>query len=324
MQKRMEPCTVSTILNKDYQYFGMLESEVEDILKYYNLETTLEETKKWYNGYLFGSKKVYNPWSILNHCRSGELQCYWVNTSANTLIKSILQDANNSIVDIFHELLKNGKARTILNENMVFSQNYSNDTILYLMFSSGYLTIESKGENFDEYYLKIPNYEVKRYFKTTFMDIVSNDNKNKFLDLEKALITGKVTGIDSIEELINSMFLSSMSYLDTAKEEKFYHNLILGMIIGLDANFYIYSNREEGLGRYDLALEPKDKNGYGYIFEFKVAKTENDFDLAGANALKQINDKVYEHGMKAKGIAKIIKIAMVFSGKKLKLYFENY
>ncbi|MGL5983437.1 MAG: PD-(D/E)XK nuclease domain-containing protein, partial [Cetobacterium sp.] len=104
----------------------------------------------------------------------------------------------------------------------------------------------------------------------------------------------------------------------------FYHNLILGMMIGLDDKFYIHSNREEGLGRYDLALEPRDKDGIGYIFEFKVANSssESDFDLAGKAALAQIDEKVYETGLKLRGIKKIIKIGMVFSSKTLKLYIK--
>ncbi|MGL5356859.1 MAG: PD-(D/E)XK nuclease domain-containing protein, partial [Cetobacterium sp.] len=123
-------------------------------------------------------------------------------------------------------------------------------------------------------------------------------------------------------ENCNNMFQNSMSYLDGSREEKFYHNLILGMMIGLTRKFYIHSNREEGLGRYDLALEPKDKNGIGYIFEFKVAAStsDNDLDKAGAAALEQIDAKVYEHGLRERGIEKIVKIGMVFSSKVMKLY----
>jgi len=125
-----------------------------------------------------------------------------------------------------------------------------------------------------------------------------------------------------VEEKIQDMFQSSLSYHDGAKEEKFYHNLVLGMLIGLDSNFYVLSNREEGLGRYDLALEPKDKNRYGYIFEFKVAKSseEKDMDMAGEAALDQIDKKMYEIGMRDRGIKKIVKLGMVFSGKQLKFY----
>lgn len=311
---------VSRILSEDYSHFGMLELEVEEILKYYNLETTLNDTKKWYNGYLFGKEKVYNPWSILNHCDTGKLEGYWVNTSANTLIKMMLENADEQITDIFYELLRDGKVKTILNENVIFGQKYSNDTILYLMFSAGYLTIDSIGKKDDEYYLKIPNYEVKKYFKNTFVDIVKGNGINSFSELEDALLEGKIRGVKSIDELINTMFLSSMSYLDSSKEEKFYHNLVLGMLIGLDNHFYIHSNREVGIGRYDLALEPKDKKGYGYIFEFKVSKKNDDMEKMGAQALDQIERKIYEHEMRSRGISKIIKIGMVFCGKTLKLY----
>ena len=314
---------VSTILDKDYSYFGMEEWEVGNILKYYNLETTLEDTKIWYNGYLFGSKRMYNPWSILSHCRLGELKEFWVNTSANKLIMKILEESDDKIKDIFYKLLKDEKVSTILNDYMIFGENYSDSTVLYLMFSAGYLTIDGLSEEWDdEYYIKIPNYEVKKYFKNTFIDIIGNNSKSSFADLEKALVRGKVSGIDSIEEEIQNMFLTSVSYHDGDKQEKFYHNLVLGMLIGLDRYFHVYSNREEGLGRYDLALEPKDKNRFGYIFEFKVAKSieEKDMNEAGIEALSQIDKKMYECGMRERGISKIVKLGLVFSGKKLKFY----
>ena len=314
---------VSTILSEDYTQFGMEEWEVDGILNYYDLETALEDAKMWYNGYLFGKVKVYNPWSILNYCDTKKLESYWVNTSANKLIMKILEESDDKIKDIFYKLLKDEKVSTILNDYMIFGENYSDSTVLYLMFSAGYLTIDGLSEEWDdEYYIKIPNYEVKKYFKNTFIDIIGNNSKSSFADLEKALVRGKVSGRDSIEEEIQNMFLTSVSYHDGDKQEKFYHNLVLGMLIGLDRYFHVYSNREEGLGRYDLALEPKDKNRFGYIFEFKVAKSteEKDMNEAGFEALSQIDRKMYERGMRERGISKIVKLGLVFSGKKLKFY----
>ncbi|MGL6100319.1 MAG: AAA family ATPase, partial [Fusobacteriaceae bacterium] len=315
---------VSTILTGDFNHFGMNESEVQDILEYYGRETGLEDVKIWYNGYTFGEGKVYNPWSIINHSKSGKLISYWVNTSANSLIMQLLKEAEEDINDIFYELLRGGVAKTILDDNMIFGQKYSNSTVLYLMFSAGYLTIDRAGERRREYYLRIPNLEVRDYFRKTFIEIADIQGESSFMILEDALVSGKISGNNSIEARINKLFKSSMSYLDGAKEEKFYHNLILGMMIGLDNSFYIHSNREEGLGRYDLALEPKDKNGIGYIFEFKVAAStsESDLDRAGAAALEQIDAKVYEHGLRERGIEKIIKIGMVFSSKIMKLYVK--
>ncbi|MGL5989721.1 AAA family ATPase [Cetobacterium sp.] len=315
---------VSTLLSSDYNYFGMTETEVESVLKYYKLETTIESAKNWYNGYTFGNEKMYNPWSILNHCDSGKLESYWVNSSANTLIMQLLKDSDTSIKDIFYELLRGGKAKAILDDNMIFGERYSDSTILYLMFSAGYLTIENTGEDEDQYYLRIPNLEVKKYFRKTFIELLTNNSRDSFSQLKTALKDGKICGNNSVEEKINSMFEASMSYFDGSKEEKFYHNLILGMMIGLDSSFYIHSNREEGLGRYDLALEPKNKNGIGYIFEFKVANSnsKSDLDFAGTHALDQINEKCYEQGLKQRGIEKIIKIGMVFSSKVMKLYIR--
>lgn len=268
-------------------------------------------------------KTIHNPWSILNYCDTKKLESFWVNTSANKLIMKILEESDDKIKDIFYKLLKDEKVSTILNDYMIFGENYSDSTVLYLMFSAGYLTIDGLSEEWDdEYYIKIPNYEVRKYFKNTFIDIIGNNSKSSFADLEKALVRGKVQGIDSIEEEIQNMFLTSVSYHDGDKQEKFYHNLVLGMLIGLDRYFHVYSNREEGLGRYDLALEPKDKNRFGYIFEFKVAKSteEKDMNEAGFDALSQIDKKMYKHGMKERGISKIMKLGLVFSGKKLKFY----
>ncbi|MGL4902793.1 MAG: AAA family ATPase [Cetobacterium sp.] len=308
----------------NYNHFGMTEDEVETILKYYGLETELDAAKSWYNGYTFGNEKVYNPWSILNHCENGDLISYWVNTSANTLIMQLLKDADEDINDTFYELLRGGVARVILDDNMIFGEKYSDSTILYLMFSAGYLTIDRVGERRREYYLRIPNEEVKDYFRKTFVEIADSAGENSFSKLEEALLVGKIFGNNSVEAKINSMFQTSMSYLDGSKQEKFYHNLILGMMIGLDDKFYIHSNREEGLGRYDLALEPKSKSGIGYIFEFKVAvsSSEHDFDQAGAEVLAQIDKKIYETGLRERGVEKIIKIGMVFASKVLKLYVK--
>lgn len=125
---------------------SMTESEVVEILEHYGWETTLEETKRWYNGYLFGKERIYNPWSILQHCKMGELAPFWMNTSSNLLIKEMLRDADGRINDVFHALMKGERAKTTLNENMIFGQKYSNSIVLYLMFSSGYLTISGKGE----------------------------------------------------------------------------------------------------------------------------------------------------------------------------------
>ncbi|MGL6099011.1 MAG: AAA family ATPase, partial [Fusobacteriaceae bacterium] len=178
---------VSTILTGDFNHFGMNESEVQDILEYYGRETGLEDVKTWYNGYTFGDGKVYNPWSIINHSKSGKLISYWVNTSANSLIMQLLKDAEEDINDIFYELLRGGVAKTILDDNMIFGQKYSNSTVLYLMFSAGYLTIDRAGERRREYYLRIPNLEVRDYFRKTFIEIADIQGESSFVILEDAL-----------------------------------------------------------------------------------------------------------------------------------------
>lgn len=329
---------VSTVLTGTYNYFGMSEEEVRDVLKYFGWETTLEDTKKWYNGYLFGEERVYNPWSIMKHCENGKLEPNWINTSSNLLIKEILRDADKTIQRTMDTLIRDEKVKVKLDESMIYGEKYSDATLLYLMFSSGYLTIDSKGEGRGEYYLTIPNYEVKEYFSKTFTEIMTTNSVSSFSRLEEALLIGDT---EEVEELIQGMFMKTISYMDITREEKFYHNIMMVMMSWTDSKFNIYSNRESGLGRYDLALEPKNPSGIGYIFEFKAVKLKKskrnelealdwdddiedelllEMDRLGDEALAQIDRKKYEQDMRNRGISKIIKVGMVFCGKIAKLY----
>lgn len=177
---------VSTILTGDYNHFGMSEAEVMEALKYYEWETTLKETKEWYNGYLFGKERIYNPWSIMHHCKAGELKAFWIGTSANLLIKNLIKESDNQLSEMLYNLMKGERIKVYLDDNMIFGENFSNSSILYLMLSSGYLTIDERGEERNEYYLTIPNYEVKEYFGKTFAEIATNEKKDSIIVLKDA------------------------------------------------------------------------------------------------------------------------------------------
>ena len=164
---------VSTILDRDFNHFGLTEEEVEELLKYYELEYELEEVKKWYNGYQFGKKLVYNPWSLINFASKNELNPYWVNTSDNSLIKELLDKNDSKVIDDLKAVFSGNEIEEVITENIIFSDLEDVDTIWSLMLFSGYLTYDrfeiSDITEAKTYFLKIPNYEVKSFFKNTFI-----------------------------------------------------------------------------------------------------------------------------------------------------------
>ena len=305
------------ILGNDFEtFFGLSEEEVENSLKYFELEYEIEEVKKWYDGYKFGNSEVYNPWSIINYLRTKELQAYWVNTSDNALIYDSLK---NSTVDVFNNLQTLFEGKEIKKEIspfFTFEELLKFDGIWQLMVYNGYLKINEKLSN-DEYMIKIPNYEIQTFFKKGFIDkfLVSGNYFNPMMD---ALLDGD---IEEFERRLQNIFLVNTSFYDL-KGEKVYHSLFLGMLIWLRDKYEVKSNGERGHGRYDAMLIPLDKIKPAYIFEFKVSKTIKGLTAKAEEALEQIKEKQYDAGLKEKGISKIYKIGIAFKGKNVKVKYE--
>ena len=305
------------ILGNDFEtFFGLSEEEVENSLKYFELEYEIEEVKKWYDGYKFGNSEVYNPWSIINYLRTKELQAYWVNTSDNALIYDSLK---NSTVDVFNNLQTLFEGKEIKKEIspfFTFEELSKFDGIWQLMVYNGYLKINEKLSN-DEHMIKIPNYEIQTFFKKGFIDkfLVSGNYFNPMMD---ALLDGD---IEEFERRLQNIFLVNTSFYDL-KGEKVYHSLFLGMLIWLRDKYEVKSNGERGHGRYDAMLIPLDKIKPAYIFEFKVSKTIKGLTAKAEEALEQIKEKQYEAGLKEKGISKIYKIGIAFKGKNVKVKYE--
>ena len=305
------------ILGNDFEtFFGLSEEEVENSLKYFELEYEIEEVKKWYDGYKFGNSEVYNPWSIINYLRTKELQAYWVNTSDNALIYDSLK---NSTVDVFNNLQTLFEGKEIKKEIspfFTFEELSKFDGIWQLMVYNGYLKINEKLSN-DEYMIKIPNYEIQTFFKKGFIDkfLVSGNYFNPMMD---ALLDGD---IEEFERRLQNIFLVNTSFYDL-KGEKVYHSLFLGMLIWLRDKYEVKSNGERGHGRYDAMLIPLDKIKPAYIFEFKVSKTIKALIAKAEEALEQIKEKQYDAGLKEKGISKIYRIGIAFKGKNVKVKYE--
>ena len=328
---------VHTILdNRFTEYFGITESEVEKVLKDFNLEFELQDVQKWYNGYLFGDIKVYNPWSIINFLNDEKLKPYWVNTSGNELIKLYLKKLKNEIFDDFSKLLNREEIYKRINENMTFSNlesNYSKN-IWNLFFHSGYLTLGKKIEDDGMCYLKIPNEEILKMFSEMFIEIYFEDYE-KFLYMSNALREGNIS---DFEKYLKEVLLENVGIFDVSGvyKEQFYHGLMLGIILILKNEYEITSNNFAGKGRYDLLLKPKnlEKRKEGVILELKVVnaienlsedkifeKLENECDIA----LQQIEEKEYASVLKNSEVENVLKIGIAFFGKEVAVKFDrNY
>lgn len=311
--------SVNTIMENEYsEYFGITEKEVEEMLSYYDMEYEMPEVKLWYDGYRFGNAEIYNPWSILNFVRSQELKAYWIDTSENYLINHVIKNAGEDLFDALKELFAGKSVEETITGNSSMSTLLAQQEIWELMLFSGYLTIDKKIER-NQYLVKIPNKEVQDFFKDKFIEI-SFGGYSRFYNAMRAL---KENNIERFEILLQQMVLNSLSYHDTDKEEKFYHILLLGMIQSLDEEYHIHSNQESGLGRYDIELEPRNKNKRGYILELKVASSEEQLKERAEEGLAQISEKKYGSVLKERGIKEITYIRIAFHGKKVCIKYCN-
>ena len=295
---------VDSILTNKFNYFGLSEGEVLEALRYYERDYEIQEVKEWYNGYSFGKNLVYNPWSILNFIKYDELKPYWVNTSTNDLIKDGLSNLSKSNYDSFVKLTSGENIDIELEENISFDTLERESTIWNLMMFSGYLSLTENQQ------VRFVNKEVRNFYTSSFKELAGNDI-GEFNKLLKFLLN---KDIKNFKGFLQEIFYTSVSYYDTDKEEKYYHNLMLGFVFGLSDNYEIRSNREYGTGRVDLLLKSKNNILPNYIFEFKVSKKMEDLESDCQKALDQIEEKKY--GIE---IENPVKIGMSFYGKEIEI-----
>lgn len=318
---------VYSILSEGYSdKFGFTEEETLELLKYYNLDKKLDEFKTWYNGYIFGTTTIYNPWSVLSYISRPDryFMPYWVNTSENSIIKTLLAQGDEDIKLGLETLYNGGFIETTVNEDIVMSEiSEGKENIWSFLLLSGYLKATDKYMDEDinlfKYKLTIPNTEIKILYrdiiKKWFMEgFISND----FTNMLKALVIGEV---ELFEEYFSEYILKSFSYFDISGQnpERVYHAFILGMLVSLSSTHEIVSNRESGLGRYDVSLIPKDISKPGIIMEFKSIRINSKMTLEKGmdNALNQINKNLYDTELTNRGVSNIIKLALVFKGKEV-------
>ena len=308
-----------TILSDFYpNCYGLTEEEVKKALIDYNLEYEMGDVKDWYDGYRFGKSEVYNPWSILNFLHAKELRAYWVDTSGNDLINDVLKIVRKDIVRDLKKLFDGEGLKQNLSGTSDLSRLLSEEEIWELMLFSGYLTVEEKIDE-DYYILRLPNREVRRLFKRTFIEKYFGRG-NKLIDLMEALTENR---IEDYEETLQDILLKSVSYNDTKKgNEAFYHGFILGMSLYLEGEYIVKSNIESGLGRYDVSIEPKNKNKRGYILEFKATDNVDKLEEISKEALKQIEEAKYSSSLKQTDTKEILYLGIAFCGKQIKVSYK--
>ena len=308
-----------TILSDFYlNCYGLTEEEVKKSLIDYNLEYEMGDVKDWYDGYRFGKSEVYNPWSILNFLHAKELRAYWVDTSGNDLINDVLKIVRKDIIRDLKKLFDGEGLKQNLSGTSDLSRLLSEEEIWELMLFSGYLTVEEKIDE-DYYILRLPNKEVRRLFKRTFIEKYFGRG-NKLIDLMEALTENR---IEDYEETLQDILLKSVSYNDTKKgNEAFYHGFILGMSLYLEGEYIVKSNIESGLGRYDVSIEPKNKNKKGYILEFKATDNVDKLEEISKEALKQIEEGKYSSTLKQTNTKEILYLGIAFCGKQIKVSYK--
>ena len=325
---------VTTTSNQYETAFGFTEEEVFNALDEQGLSEKKQEVKSWYDGFTFGdSRDIYNPWSIINYLKYKKFTTYWADSSSNGLINNLIQKGSPYIKTMLETLIRGEKINVIIDEQIVFSElDYSEDAVWSLMLASGYLKVISSEElnlireSENEYELAITNREILFMFRKMILRwfTPAKMETNEFI---KALINGDV---ESMNAYMNKVTLKTISYFDSGNSpsdeepERFFHGLVLGLMVDQTENYIITSNRESGYGRYDIMLEPIDKSNENLpciVIEFKVInpKKEKTLEETVEAALKQIEDKGYDAELVKRGVKKenIHHYGFAFKGKKV-------
>ena len=324
---------ITTTSDKYGTSFGFTEEEVFNAVDVFGLTDLKEDVKSWYDGFVFGKyKDIYNPWSILNFLDKGQIAAYWANTSANSLIAKLLREGNRKLKEQFEELLAGKVLYIPIDEQIVYNQlNGSENAIWSLLLASGYLKVLSVEQREDAYDLREPKYELSltnlevRFMFNNMVRSWFQDSEADYNDFVKSLLQGDKKAMNAY---INRVALNTFSYFDTgnkpsgAEPERFYHGFVLGLLVELQREYVITSNRESGFGRYDVMIEPKEpESNDAIILEFKVYDAEDESSLKDTvdAALKQIEDMQYAAQLEARGIAgeRIRKYGIAFQGKKV-------
>lgn len=316
--------TVNSVMDDEYdEFFGFTSSEVRKMLEYYGVADKEDELKDWYDGYLFGSTEIYNPWSVINYISRGCIpQAYWVNTGKNEVLEDVLTIATDDITERLYALLRGEKVVARIDQNVVYRSLAEDPANIYsLLLVAGYLKTPKKELQADGAYLcevSIPNKEIAAVYKSEILSHLMQIGAITRTTANMIAESLYANDIKKLQKAISEYMDKSISFYD-AGAEGFYHGLTLGLIALLDNQYRIKSNRESGDGRYDISLIPREKKYPGIIMElkWKSGLEEAELEKLSIDALGQIDEKRYDLELKEEGIENIIKLGIAFSGKKV-------
>lgn len=316
---------VDTILEQSMcSSFGFTQEETDRMLSDYSMGNQKEEVKQWYDGYLFGGQTIYNPWSVLSFIsKGGVLAPYWVNTGSDVLLRHLLADGPSQIRSGVESLIQGEPIRSVVNDKLAFPDLLASPINIWsFMLFSGYLKASDSQltpEDLIEYELQIPNREVKTVYRTIIRSWIDNGPvKNERLELMMQAL--KENNVPIFQRVLNDFVVNTLSYYDTSGRdpEKVYQAFLLGMLVNSGA-YEVSSNRESGLGRYDILLRPRDLSKQGVIMELKLYDPmfDKSVDSVLESALQQIEDKQYAATLRSAGVKDILKMAITFDGKQV-------
>ena len=305
-----------SILDDGYSsYFGFTEKEVKDMLRYYGKDDKYNELSEWYDGYRFGNTEIFNPWSVINYISDNCFpKAFWQSTGSNEIIGEIIQTATPEITKDLYKLLCGEKIAAYIDTGVIYPEVQNNPYSIYsFLLVAGYLKVANIYPQSDGNFMcdvAIPNKEITFVYEK---EVLNRTNQNSLAISISQAIFSKDT--QKLQALLEDFMVKSISSIDGANEG-FYHGMMLGLCAILGNRYKIRSNRESGLGRFDIPLMPLTKGMPGFIFEFKHTKDEHtDLSALADSALQQIEAKKYDTELRDNGVNSIISIGIAFRGK---------
>ncbi len=305
-----------SILDDGYSsYFGFTEKEVKDMLRYYGKDDKYNELSEWYDGYRFGNTEIFNPWSVINYISDNCFpKAFWQSTGSNEIIGEIIQTATPEITKDLYKLLCGEKIAAYIDTGVIYPEVQNNPYSIYsFLLVAGYLKVANIYPQSDGNFMcdvAIPNKEITFVYEK---EVLNRTNQNSLAISISQAIFSKDT--QKLQSLLEDFMVKSISSIDGANEG-FYHGMMLGLCAILGNRYKIRSNRESGLGRFDIQLMPLTKGMPGFIFEFKHTKDEHaDLSALADSALQQIESKKYDTELRDNGVNSIISIGIAFRGK---------
>ncbi len=323
---------IVSILNKDYgEYFGFTSQEVETMASYYGAEERMDDIRRWYDGYLFGNSEVYNPWSVVNFMadlrtdKSAFVRPYWANTSSNEIVRDLIRHADSTAREELETLIAGGTLKKPLHEDITYGEiNENQDNLWNFLFFTGYLkslsTEIDKRRIFAE--LTIPNDEVLSIYEEKISEWFDEQIKTRDLtSLYQAMLEGDA---ETLQKELTKLLKQTISYMDSP--EAFYHGFLAGVLVNMERNYRVKSNRESGKGRYDLCIfHSVDTEKPAAVIELKLAENvgKRSMETAALEALAQINSKEYDEELAIEGYTECWHIGIAFFRKQCCVKMEK-